>query len=393
MRPGPASRSSRPRSSACPPRCSPAHHPTCGRCTPPPLLAPTTSSSSRTNAGRCRRCSNSSHRSATRWSTNSASSTATAWRSPCATTRSGSSPSPRSPRSAPSRCRSTPGGRPTRWSTGCATRAPRWCSPTRSAWRGCVPPSPDPRRGDRRRPHRRRRRRAPTGSVGRLEELLVAGAEMPDVDDRPRRRRHDPLHLGHDRPPKGAVSTHRAVISGLMAFACKAPSERCARPEANRRPTDPPAFILCRPALPRHRLRAGHARVARVAAQAGDDVQVGPGPRPRAHRAGAGDELRRRADDELGPARAPRASPTATPRACSPSAAAGRRCRRSWCGGSRTRSRGARPQLGYGMTETNAYGPRQHRRRLRAQAHQHRAGRADHGIAGRRPERQPAAAG
>jgi long-chain acyl-CoA synthetase len=46
--------------------------------------------------------------------------------------------------------------------------------------------------------------------------------------------------------PKGAVSTHRAVVQALLGFGCRAAVERLRRPEAPA-PSGPPAFILVVP--------------------------------------------------------------------------------------------------------------------------------------------------
>ncbi len=104
--------------------------------------------------------------------------------------------------------------------------------------------------------------------------------------------------------PKGAVSTHRAVVQALMGFGCKTaarPPAPPAEPTARRRRA--PGVHPHRPAVPRHRLRARDAVVLRQRPEAGDHVQVGRRPRPRAHRAREGHQLRRRPHPELGPAR------------------------------------------------------------------------------------------
>ena len=107
--------------------------------------------------------------------------------------------------------------------------------------------------------------------------------------------------------PKGAVSTHRAVINGLMASGATPPS----RPPARERTRSAaggsfaPCFILIVPAVPRHRVRAGDALLLRDEVQAGDDAPLGPRHGPPAHRGRAGHHLRRRAHPELGHAREP----------------------------------------------------------------------------------------
>ena len=101
--------------------------------------------------------------------------------------------------------------------------------------------------------------------------------------------------------PKGAVSTHRAVLQALLGFGCRTALDRLRRPEES---TDRRAARVHpdRPAVPRHRLRAGDDVVLRERAEARDHVQVGPRSGPAAHRAGTGHELRRCTDPELGSA-------------------------------------------------------------------------------------------
>ena len=110
-------------------------------------------------------------------------------------------------------------------------------------------------------------------------------------------------------------------------------------------------------------------------AEARDHVQVGPRAGARADRARAGHQLRRRADAELGPARVARASPSYD------TSSLRQRRRRRRAGAARAREAGRRrasprrgPRIGYGMTETNAYGPQNIGRRLRDPPDQHRPG-------------------
>jgi long-chain acyl-CoA synthetase len=85
--------------------------------------------------------------------------------------------------------------------------------------------------------------------VDRWEEVRPLGAPMPDVVVTPD---HDATILytsGTTGHPKGAVSTHRGVVQALMGFGCKAALDRLRReggPEAERDGL-PPAFILIVP--------------------------------------------------------------------------------------------------------------------------------------------------
>ena len=207
-----------------------------------------------------------------------------------------------------------------------ATRAHRRLRAGR-ARRGRVPAArrPDPRRA-------RAGDLAPTASTaGRT--CVVPGAPMPDVDDRPRRRRHDPLHVRHHRAarrarcPPTAPSCRRCIgvrLPGGARPAAPSPTDG--------EPTGRPAGVHPhRAAVPRHRLRARDAVVLRQRPEARDHVQVGPRAGARADRARAGHQLRRRADAELGPARVARLRATSTRRASSASAAAARPRRPSSC--------------------------------------------------------------
>ncbi len=133
--------------------------------------------------------------------------------------------------------------------------------------------------------------------------------------------------------PKGAVSTHRAVLSALVAFACRVARERRdGRRGPKQASPDPTSFILVVPlfhvtgcvAVMLSCFAAGYKLVMMHKWEPARALELIERERIT--------QLRRRADAVLGSARVPRLRAAATPRASPRSAAAARPRRRSWCG-------------------------------------------------------------
>ena len=189
----------------------------------------------------------------------------------------------------------------------------------------------------------------------RLEDVLVPGSSLPDVAIDPDDDATILYTSGTTGRPKGAVSTHRAVLTGLMGFACRSVVEmlRSERTEPHPYPT---TFVLVVPLF--H--VTGCVPVMLGSALAGNKLVM-------LHKWDPARALelieRERVTNFIG-------VPTmaADLLACPDFATRDTSSLLNVGGGGAPMAPGlvkriedafgtARPQLGYGMTETNAYGP------------------------------------
>ncbi|MEI7745955.1 MAG: AMP-binding protein [Actinomycetota bacterium] len=90
----------------------------------------------------------------------------------------------------------------------------------------------------------------PVDGVDRFEEVLVPGASLPEVAVLPEDDATILYTSGTTGRPKGAVSTHRAITQALMAFMCSTVINQLRKDPENAEdqgPGYPPAFILIVP--------------------------------------------------------------------------------------------------------------------------------------------------
>jgi long-chain acyl-CoA synthetase len=86
----------------------------------------------------------------------------------------------------------------------------------------------------------------PPDGAARWEDRLRLGAALPDVTIEPDDDATILYTSGTTGHPKGAVSTHRAIVQALWGFGCRTAIERIRRPDEVA-PSNPPVFILVVP--------------------------------------------------------------------------------------------------------------------------------------------------
>jgi long-chain acyl-CoA synthetase len=86
-----------------------------------------------------------------------------------------------------------------------------------------------------------------TAAADRWEDVVVPGAPLPVVEIGPDDDATILYTSGTTDRPKGAVSTHRAVVQALMGFGCRSVIDRLRNPPTAAEAAVPPVFILIVP--------------------------------------------------------------------------------------------------------------------------------------------------
>jgi long-chain acyl-CoA synthetase len=85
------------------------------------------------------------------------------------------------------------------------------------------------------------------GAVERWDEVVVSGAAMPEVELSPELDATILYTSGTTGFPKGAVSTHGAICQTIMSFSSSGAIQAARRDEGQTMPSEPPCFILIVP--------------------------------------------------------------------------------------------------------------------------------------------------
>ena len=205
----------------------------------------------------------------------------------------------------------------------------------------------------------------------------VARRRPPDadlaaaVDTRARGRRHDLLHVGHDRAARRARSARTATSArNLMSLALRARRATAMRSRRRAAATPDagaarrtPTCCRCRSSTPPAATRCS-SPTWRPAAKLVLMHKWDAGAGPRADRARADHHASAACRRWCGRCSSRPTSTSATPPAVRASATAARRRRPSWCAASRSCSAWRHPSNGYGLTETSSVTTMNARRRL-----------------------------